>query len=161
MIRPARPDDAEAICAIFNPVIRDTTVTFTTLEKTPQGMAELIAKKADDGHVALVAEIDGSLAGFAHTFQFRNGPGYRFAAEHSIVLAPAAQGRGIGLTLMQALMREAAEKGLHTLWAGVSGENPRAVAFHVALGFEVTATLREVGWKFDRWIDLTLMRKAL
>ena len=155
MIRPATPDDAPAIAAIWNKVIRDTTITFNPDEKTVEEVAGLIAKSC------LVWEEDGQLLGFARYFQFRGGAGYRFSAEHTILLDDAAKGRGGGRALMGALCDHARDAGMHTMFAGCSAENPGAVRFHAAMGFVTVATLSEVGFKFGRWIDLVLMQKRL
>lgn len=133
MIRPATPVDAAAICGIWNPVIRDTTATFTAIEKTPAGITALLADKAASGHTV----------------------------EHTVHLAPAARGLGTGRALMAALCDHAAGQGMHSMWAGCSGDNPGAVRFHERLGFVQVAHLPQVGRKFDRWIDLILLQKML
>ncbi len=161
IIRPALAGDADTVAAIWNPVIRDTAATFTTLEKTPQGLAADFASRAAEGKAFLLAEFAGDLLGFATYFQFRNGPGYAHTAEHTIVLAPAAQGRGAGRALMAALEAHARGAGMHSLWAGVSAENPAGLAFHRAIGFAEVARLPQVGFKFGRWMDLVLMQKFL
>ena len=161
MIRPATAADCAAIAAIWNPVIRDTLVTFTTAEKTVEGLAETLSEKAAAGHAFLVAEDAGGLAGFATYGQFRAGPGYARTMEHSVILAPAARGRGLGRALMAALEDQAAAGGAHSIFAGVSGANPEGRAFHAALGYCEVAVLPEVGFKFGRWLDLVLMQKIL
>ena len=158
ILRPARAADAAAICAIWNPVIRDTLVTFTTEEKTEAGIRADIAAR---GPLFLVAEAEGGLLGFATSFQFRAGPGYAFTHEHSIQLAPRARGRGVGRSLMTRLEAEAAAQGVHALWAGVSAANPGGAAFHARLGYVRVARLPEVGFKAGRWLDLILMQKRL
>ena len=157
-IRPARPEDAAAIVAIWNAVIDHTAITFTTERKTHQGIEADIAAR---GPAFQVVEQDGAVAGFATYFPFRSGPGYSFTKEHSIQLAPAVRGRGLGRALMTALEDAARAEGVHSLWAGVSGENPGGVAFHARLGFAEIARLPQVGRKFDRWMDLVLMQKIL
>lgn len=158
MIRPARPEDAAAIADIWNPIIRDTTITFTTAEKDPQTLAQEIK----GGAPLWVAQgDDGGVVGFACAFQFRGGPGYAHSFEHSVHVLDTQRGKGIGRALMSALEGHLRDAGIHTLFAGVSGENSSGVAFHAALGFAEVARLRDVGRKFGRWHDLVLMQKFL
>jgi L-amino acid N-acyltransferase len=157
LVRPATPADAAAIAAIWNPVIRDTTITFNPTEKSEAEVAALIAGPDP----CFVWHEDGRVLGFARYFQFRGGLGYRHTCEHTVLLHPDARGRGGGRALMAVLLADAAASGRHSLWAGVSAENEAGAAFHAALGFDIIAVLPEVGHKFGRWIDLILMRKLL
>ncbi|WP_224826552.1 GNAT family N-acetyltransferase [Cognatishimia sp. MH4019] len=159
-LRAATPEDGEAICAIWNPVIRDTGITFNAVEKTPNDICAMIDEKAALGFAFLVVDA-GGVQGFGTYGQFRSGVGYARTAEHSIILGPDARGKGVGRTLMAAVEADAKAQGFHSMFAGVSGENPGAVKFHAALGYAEVATLREVGYKFDRWFDLVLMQKML
>ena len=159
MIRPAHPSDAAQICAIWNPEIRDTLVTFNSVERTPDDITSMIADKGD-GFVVFEGN-DENVLGFAFYGQFRGGVGYRHTGEHTIVLAPAARGQGAGRALMDAICDHARNAGFHSLFAGVSAGNPDGVAFHARLGFDTVARLPQVGRKFDRWIDLILMQKML
>jgi phosphinothricin acetyltransferase len=161
ILRAATAADAEGVAAIWNPVIRDTAATFTTQEKTPSGLAADFAAREAEGKAFLLVEDAGQVLGFATYFQFRNGPGYARTMEHTIVLSPAAQGRGVGRMLMTALEQHAKSGGAHSLWAGVSAENPAGLAFHRAIGFAEVARLPQVGHKFGRWMDLILMQKFL
>lgn len=158
IVRTARPDDAAALTDILNTLIAGTTVTFTSEVKTVDTVLADIAKH---GTAYKVVEIDGAVRGLAAYFPFRHGPGYARTQEHSIVLHPDSWGRGAGRALMAALEDEARAEGVHSLIAGVSGENPAGRAFHAALGFVQVGVLPEVGFKFDRWIDLVLMQKML
>jgi len=157
IVRAAVPEDAEAIAAILNPVIRNTAITFNSQERT----AAEITQAIEASPCYLVAEEDGAVLGFASYDQFRKGVGYARAMEHSIVLGDRARGRGAGRALMRAIEAHAKAAGVGSLWAGVSGENPDGVAFHTAVGFETVARLPKVGFKFGRWMDLVLMRKWL
>lgn len=162
MLRPARAGDAAGIAAIWNPIIRDSVATFTTAEKSVTALACEITSRQAEGLGYLVAEGDGgAIAGFACYFQFRGGPGYARTMEHTIHLAPAAQGRGLGRALMAGLCDHARARGVHSLWAGISGENAAGVAFHRALGFAEVARLPQVGHKFGRWMDLVLMQRFM
>jgi len=156
-VRVARAGDAPGIVALWNEIIETTAFTFTTALKTEAGIAADIAAR---GACFQVAEADG-LLGFATCFPFRAGPGYRFTREHTVMLAPEARGQGAGRRLMRALEAAARAEGTHSLFAGVSGENPDAVRFHEALGYRQVARLPEVGHKFGRWMDLVLLQKFL
>lgn len=160
MIRRATPADADAIAALWNPWIRDTAITFNPVEKSPEDVARLIAKRDGLGHATFVAEADG-LLGFASYAQFRGGVGYATCMEHSILLAPRARGRGVGRGLIAAVCDHARGAGAHQMIAGVSAENPEGIAFHAHMGFAEVARLREAGRKFGRFIDLVLMQKFL
>ncbi len=156
MIRPARLEDAAAITVIWNRIIRETTVTFTTDEKTQEEIADALTKQP-----FLLAETDGHTEGFATYGPFRKGPGYAQTMEHSIHLADAARGQGLGRALMGELEEHARDACIHSLIAGIGGENPGAVAFHTALGFQQVGHIRQAGRKFGRWQDLILMQKYL
>lgn len=161
IIRDATVADTPAIAMIWNHNIRHTATTFTTAEKTPEGLAADIEIRRAEGKGFLVAEEAGKVLGFATYFQFRGGPGYAFTAEHSVMLDAAARGKGAGRALMAGLEAHARRAGMHSLIAGVAGENAAGVAFHAALGYREIARLPEVGRKFDRWMDLILMQKLL
>lgn len=157
IVRPAELGDADEIAATLNPVIRNTTISFKPYELTLDEVRDLIATAPG----IFVVEVGGKVVGYASYDQFRRGAGYARCMEHSIILAPEARGHGLGRALMVAVEDHARAAGIGSLWAGVSGENPDGVAFHTRLGFETVAVLPKVGFKFDRWLDLTLMRKWL
>ncbi|MGH1577550.1 N-acetyltransferase family protein [Planktotalea sp.] len=158
IVRSAVCADAKAICDIWNPLIENTATTFTSDLKTEQSILSDI--KARAGAFFVCEEAD-RLLGFATYFPFRGGPGYAHTKEHSINLSPDARGRGAGQALMAALEAHAKQAQVHSIWAGISGENPSGVAFHKKVGFTEIARLPEVGYKFDRWMDLVLMQKIL
>lgn len=160
MIRAAGAADAGAVAALWNHWIRDTLVTFNAAEKTEAEVAELIASRQAAGQAFLVAEAGGHL-GFATYAQFRGGVGYARTMEHTVLLAPEARGRGVGRALMAAVEDHARGTGVHSLFGGVSSANPEGRAFHIAIGFSEVAVLREVGWKWGRFLDLHLMQKIL
>ena len=161
MIRPAGTADIPGILAVWNPFVRDTTVTFAHTPKTPADVALLIGARAAAGYVFLIAEQAGQVAGFATYAPFRGGEGYLRTLEHSILLAPAARGHGLGRALMAQIEQHARAGGGHTLYAVVSGENAAGRAFHAALGYAEVAVLPDAGWKFGRWLDAVLMMKKL
>jgi L-amino acid N-acyltransferase YncA len=158
IIRPAQADDAQAICDIWNPLIKDTAVTFTDEIKTVQSISDLI--KTRDG-AFFVAEKDGAIGGFTSYSAFRGGPGYWRSKEISINLAPNARRQGMGGALLKWLETHARQQNVHSLIAAISGENPSAQSFHQKLRYQHIATLPEVGFKFGRYMDLILMQKIL
>ena len=142
-------------------MIRDSEVTFNSVTKTPEDLADMIARRNADGFCFLVAEEHGEILGFATYSQFRGGVGYARTMEHTVILHPRAQGRGLGRALMAAVEDHARKGGAHSIFAGVSSGNAAGIGFHAALGYEHVSTLKQVGFKFDRWFDLHLMQKRL
>lgn len=153
MIRPATSVDAAWITDLWNAVIDGSLITFTTVPKTQAGIAELITTRP-----VFVLSDQG---GFATYGPFRDGPGYSATVEHTVMLAPHAQGMGQGRALMTYLMDHGREAGKHIMVAGISGANPGAVAFHERLGFQQVGHMPEVGRKAQQWLDLILMQKHL
>jgi L-amino acid N-acyltransferase len=156
MIRPATPTDAPGIGMIWNAAIRDTTITFNSIEKTDAEIAALTQTETP-----FFVWDAGRIMGFTTYFPFRAGIGYLHTVEHSILLHPDAQGQGIGRKLLTHVFDHARAGGKHSLIAVVSKENAAGLAFHEAMGFVRRATLPEVGFKFGRWIDAVFMQKRL
>lgn len=161
MIRDARPEDASQIRDFWNDEIRDTHITFNSVEKTTDEIAKLIIDRQGEGFCFLVSETHGQIEGFATYSQFRPGIGYRHTGEHTVIISPTARHCGIGQALIAAVEKHAKAADFHVMIAGISAENPAAVTFHKTLGYEMVATLPEVGRKFDQWIDLLLLQKRL
>lgn len=158
ILRQARIGDAAEICAIANAAIRDTVITFTSIERTETSVAADISLR---WAAFQVVELDGHVAGFATYGPFRDGPGYARTKELTILLAEEARRKGLGRALMQALEDVAVAQGVHVLVAGISGANPEGVAFHAACGFSMVAKMVQVGFKDGQWLDLILMQKIL
>lgn len=161
LIRPATSADTIVIHEMWMQIIRDTSVTFSSVEKTLEDIDVFIEDRQVRGRGVFVALRDDRVVGFATYDQFRSGDGYAHAMEHSIVLGPSARGQGMGRALMQAVEDHARRAGAHTMVACVSGENSAGIAFHSAIGYELCGRLPQSGRKFDRWLDLVLMQKIL
>lgn len=161
MIIEAGARHAKGILAVWNPVIRETAITFNALEKEENELVRMIVTRADAGHGFFVAEEEGQVLGFATYSQFRGGVGYARAMEHTVILGPEARGKGLGRQLMETLEEHARVRDVHSMIGGVSAENEDGIAFHTAIGYAEVARVPEVGWKFDRWMDLVLMQKFL
>ena len=159
-IRSASAEDAEAIRAIRNDVIQHSTAMWTTRLLTPEdGKAWLednLARRS-----AYVVETSGDVIGFANWAPWRPKDGYRHTVEDSVYLVAGHQGRGIGAKLLRALIEGATESGAHVMMASIEATNAPSVALHARHGFELVGTAREVGTKFGRWLDLTMMSLGL
>lgn len=156
--------DAEAVRAIRNDAIEHTTAIWTSVTETPEEAVawwgELVGRGA-----AYVAEVGrgtgGNVVGYASWAQWRAKEGYRHTVESSVYVAHGRHGGGIGRQLMTALIAAARRSGAHVMLADIESGNTASIALHTALGFETVGVLREIGTKFDRWLDLTIMRLAL
>lgn len=160
-ILPARADDAEEIAAIWNPIIRDTTVTFNSVMKSPTDITAMLKDRSAAGQAFLIARQGDDLLGFATYGAFRSGSGYANTVEHTVILADHAKGQGAGRALITALESHARTNGIHSMIASVSEENAAAIAFHKALGFTQVARIPEAGRKFGRWLDVVFLQKIL
>ena len=161
MIRDASPDDALEVADIWNHYIRDTLVTFNFAEKLIAEVTTCITARQVQGHGFFVAQSDAGIVGFATYGQFRGGVGYAHTMEHTVQLHPDHFGAGVGRAIIVHTLEHAKAQGAHSMFAGVSSRNPAGVQFHERLGFEKITTLREVGRKFDQWLDLVFMQKML
>lgn len=161
MIRNAKPDDLHAVLDIWNRAIRETVATFSSEEKTLDGLSQMLADRQANNDAFIVAEMDRKILGFASYKQFRVGNGYRFTFENTIYLNHEATGKGIGRNMLLWLEDHARDRGGHSMIAGVTASNTAAVAFHKRLGYADTALLPRVGYKFGQWHDLLLMQKLL
>ncbi len=161
-LRPSQEADIPAITALYADYVLHSTCTF---EIDPPSLADMTARRAEvlgRGLPWLVLEEAGQVLGYAYCNWFKPRPAYRYSAENSIYLAPAAQGRGLGRLLLAGLAAQAEAVGVRKLIAviGDSG-NAASVGLHRKLGFEPVGTIRSCGWKFDRWLDIVLMEKTL
>jgi len=159
-IRGAEPADAEPLRAIRNDVIEHSTAIWTTHRITAADgrawLADNLARRS-----AYVAEAGGQVIGFANWAPWRPKDGYRHTVEDSVYLIDGHHGHGIGRELLRTLIAAASEAGAHVMMASIEASNAPSVALHQRLGFETVGTAREVGTKFGRWLDLTMMRRSL
>ena len=159
--RPAKFSDSAEIVDIWNPYIKKTFVTFNASEKTQEEVWKLVKDRRNNGHEFWVAIQDDKIIGFASYDQLRAGIGYRYSMEHTIIVSEKYKSLGVGKNLMGILCAHAKDRDINSMWAGVSALNVPAIKFHEGLGFKIVARLPEVGYKFDTFVDLVLMRKIL
>ena len=109
----------------------------------------------------LVAEVEGAVAGYAYAVPFRKRPAYRYTLKHSIYIHPAFVNRGIGRTLLSALMDACAAAGYRQLIGYIDAANQASLRLHEAFGFVRVGLLPAVGFKFGEWADSVMMQRAL
>lgn len=160
-IRSAIESDVSSILSIVNHEIEYSTAIYDYQPRTIEMQLEWFRKKEEEGMPVIVGVSDGTVIGFATYGIFRPKIAYRFSVEHSIYLAPEVRGKGAGKQLMNTLIDMARQKGFHTMIAGVDASNQTSYQFHKKLGFIEVARFREVGYKFDKWLDLVFMQLFL
>jgi len=160
MIRSATPADSEAICALYNPYVLETTITFEEAAISPAEMENRI-RETLPSLPWLLWEQDGSISGYAHASKWEGRCAYRRSAEVTVYLDPAFTGRGIGSKLYHALLADLRERGFHTAIGGIALPNPASIALHQRLGFRRVAHFEQVGWKFGHWIDVVYWQLLL
>ena len=159
-IRLAAPGDAEPVRAIRNDVIEHATAMWTTHLISPDEGHQWLADNMARGS-AFVAERDGQVIGFANWSPWRPKDGYRHTVEDSVYLVAGHQGQGVGAELLRTLVAAARDAGAHVMMASIEASNTASVRLHQRAGFELVGTAREVGTKFGRWLDLTMLRLPL
>jgi phosphinothricin acetyltransferase len=152
-IRAATEADVPAIRDIYNEAILNTTATFDEEPKTLEDRLEWF-RETRYPHCIIVAEDDGQVVGWACLRTFRVKAAYRFTAENSVYIHADHRGRGIGKRLMTELVPLARANGFHSIMAGIAEGNPASEALHARFGFAKVADEREVGYKFELWLDV-------
>jgi phosphinothricin acetyltransferase len=159
-IRIASTSDATIIADIYNHYIKTTCISFEQDEVSAEAMAQRIS----DVNAKLawyVAEKNDQVVGYAYATSWRARNAYRFSVETSVYLAHQHIGQGLGKQLYQVLLEDLRQRNVHTVIGGIAQPNPTSVALHEKLGFEKAAHFKEVGYKFDQWIDVAYWQLTL
>jgi phosphinothricin acetyltransferase len=158
-IRPATLADLPAITEIYNDAILKTTATFDTEPKTPE---EQMVWFADHGpkYPILAAEENGIVVGWASLSKWSDRCAYSDTAEISLYVRHEHRGKGIGRKLLEAIAAEGRKAGLHTIIARIAEASEASIHLHKSVGFEHIGTMREVGRKFGKLLDVYLMQKV-
>jgi L-amino acid N-acyltransferase len=158
-IRDALESDLPGLLTIYNDVIATSTAVYSYTPVTLDDRVQWWRARVAYEYPVFVAVDDSGVLGFSTFGDFRPWPGYRFTVEHSVHVRADCRGQGIGKQLVQALFPRAAALGKHVMIAGVDAANTPSIRFHERLGFERAGHLREVGHKFDRWLDLVFLQR--
>ncbi len=159
-IRPATKADAPAITALLNHFIAQTTTTFIIAPHTVEER-ELWFEQRDAAHPAIAVDLEQRLVAWGALSLHNPREGYRHSADVSVYVHPDFQRRGIGRAIVIELIRLARAAGHHTLIADCCTESVGSIALHESLGFERAGRHREVGRKFDRWLDVVSLQLML
>ena len=161
VIRPYSPADIPAVTRIYGHYVRDTVITFETEEPDEAEMANRFSAIAGKGHPLLIAEEDGQVIGYAYASTYRPRAAYRFTCEDSIYLAPDAVGKGLGGLLLTRLIEDSTKAGLKQMLAVITAERANSIRLHEKHGFRFIGRYEALGYKFDRWLDIVHMQRAL
>ena len=158
LIRPALPEDAPALAAIYDAEVVGSYATFETVPQGGERFLDLLAGPAE----LLVGEVDGAVIGYASAGTFRPRPAYAATRETSVYVESAHRGRGYSRRLYAALFDRLRERGdTHTVVGVIALPNPASVALHESVGFRHVGTLADAGRKFDRFIDVGFYQLVL
>jgi L-amino acid N-acyltransferase len=160
-LRLATLADAEQIRQIYNYEVSNTTATFDLVPRTLEHQQHWIADR--NGALAAIVAVDraGEVVGFGSLSPYKERAAYRTSVEDSVYVRRDRQGRGIGKLIVNELLRIAAASGFHAVFARISAGSDASIALHKSCGFELVGIEREVGRKFNKWLDVALMQVLL
>ncbi|MHB8465941.1 MAG: GNAT family N-acetyltransferase [Acidimicrobiales bacterium] len=160
-LRLAHSGDADAIAAVYAPVVRETAISF---ELDPPTAEEMERRRLEvvPAYPWLVAQDEqGDVVGYAYGHPFNERAAYAWTAETSVYVAEAARGRGVGGSLYRAVLAILRVQGYREVIAGIRVPNAASVALHESFGFARVASYTRVGWKFDEWHDVGIWQLTL
>jgi phosphinothricin acetyltransferase len=160
-VRHVERRDAEALRAIYNLEVLESTVTFDIVPRSLEQQLAWIDEHRG-GHPAIVAvNAENGVAGFASLSPYRPRPAYASTVENSIYVRRDLQGRGVGRRLLEELLSVGTAHGFHAVIGRIVGGHEASIALHAACGFELVGVEKEVGRKFGKWLDVVVMQRIL
>lgn len=164
MLDDATDEDLPAIVAIYNDVIASTTAIYRDDPVTLEDRAAWLQERRDDAFPVLVArdETTRAVVGLGSFGWFKaSPPGYATTVEHTVLIAPAHRGAGLGTRLLEALIARARADGFHMMVGLIDAANARSIRLHERLGFREVARLPEIARKGGAWVDLVIVQRPL
>jgi len=156
-IRTATVEDIPTLLEIYNDIIINTTAVWHEEPHTLAMRQDWFALKKEQGFPVFVAEENKAVIGFSTIGPFRPWFGYRYTVENSVYVAAGSRGKGVAKLLMPPLIEASKQLGLHAIVAGIEAGNDASIALHGKFGFIEVAHFKEVGFKFNRWMDLKFL----
>jgi phosphinothricin acetyltransferase len=160
-IRPYRIEDAQAILDIINYNILNSTALYDYEPRSLENQIAIFDDKIKKGFPIIVATENEVVVGFGYYSEFRFREAYKFTVEHSVYAHPNHIGKGIGKLIMESLIDLAKAQKLHTMIGVIDSENQSSIDFHEKFGFEIVGTIKDSGFKFDRWLHSVFMQKMI
>ncbi len=161
MIRYATENDLEAILAIYNDAILNTTAVYTYKAKTLEDRELWFQTKQKEGYPLWVYEHDGKVVGYATYGSFRSSPAYKYTIEHSVYVHKDFRKHGFGKALLETIIKDANTKGYATIVAGIDASNTKSIHLHEKFGFVLSGIVHKAGYKFGQWLDLAFYELPL
>ena len=160
-IRLATSNDITSILEIYNDAIVNTTAVYAYEPYTIDMMKKWYDEKLGGGYPICVALSHNTIVGFSALGKFRLKPAYQYAVEHSVFVHPDHFKKGIGSILLNDIIERAKKMQKHVIIGGIDFENKASIKLHKKHGFIIAGTIKQVGFKFDRWLDLCFMQLIL
>jgi L-amino acid N-acyltransferase YncA len=163
-LRLASFGDAEQIRQIYNYEVSNTVATFDLVPRSLEDQQRWIADR--NGAFAAIVVVDpndeqGDVVGFGSLSPYKERAAYRTSVEDSVYVRRDRNGQGIGKLIVRELLRVAAVSGFHAMFARISASSDASIALHRSCGFEFVGIEREVGRKFNKWLDVAIMQALL
>ncbi|MGD0880838.1 MAG: N-acetyltransferase family protein [Acidimicrobiales bacterium] len=160
-VRLAEPSDAESVRRIYNAEVVGSTATFDLRPRTPAEQAAWMAEHQGTYPVVVAVDHAGAVLGFGSLSTYRDRPSYATTVEDSVYVDSVHRGGGVGRALLEELVRLGTLHGFHSMIARIGGDNTASIALHEACGFEQVGVEREIGRKFNRWLDVAVLQRML
>lgn len=160
-IRSAAPDDAEAIAAIYTPIVLETAVSFEWVPPTVDDFKARIAKTLTKYPWLVSVDEDNTVAGYVHAGGHRDPPSYQWSVNTSVFIRHDCRGQGVGKALYAELFRQLVAIGYYRAFAGIALPNAGSVALHESVGYRPLGVYEKVGFKFGAWRDVGWWQREL
>ena len=160
-VRLATHEDDEAIRDIYNVEVETSTVTFDLVPRSADDQRRWLGNRSGAHAVVVAEDDDGTIVGFGSLSPYKERPAYSTSVEDSVYVHRDHQGRGIGKLVLTELVAVATTHGFHAMFARIVGGHQSSIGLHKSLGFELVGTEREVGRKFGKWLDVSIMQRLL
>jgi phosphinothricin acetyltransferase len=147
--------------AIYNAEVTGSTATFDLVPRTPEEQLAWLGDHSGPYPVVVALDDDDNVLGFGSLSEYKNRPSYATTVENSVYVGSLHRGQGVGRALLEELIRLATLHGFHSVIARIGGDNQASIALHQACGFTMVGVERQVGRKFNRWMDVSVLQRLL